>query len=364
MPKKKNPSINGEARKTVDRQSDESTVEVQQPVIDKIAFVLPWKVHMPAYRDERGETVEERKKKIVERLQEAVSEGLCTFVPASSNYRQKTLWKVDEQEVLVQVISRNEKAKGDVRIELNPCKIEKKEIWQLYKKIGGVLQLNKGEFGSLLERVSIRRLDLAVDVVGVELENLLIGYKGIHEYTMFSKRLKKNRIETMNFGSVTSDYQYAVYDKRTERVHNAIGKLLEGRAVEDRLKESLIRRVHEARDLPPTIRVEVRARRMGAHPSELAARGANRFERFRFSEVQCLDEVGPTLRRAFLAEVRDVGLAAALERYDGTKHYRKLKKALEVQASWWEPQGLWAQAIESLKGAGLFPASAFDEPED
>lgn len=131
-----------------------------------------------------------------------------------------------------------------------------------------------------------------------------------------------------------------------------------------RVKESLIRRVHEARDLPPTIRVEVRARRMGAHPSELEGRGANRFERFRFSEVQCLDEVGPTLRRAFLAEVRDVGLAAALVRYEGTKHYRKLKKALEARASWWEPQGLWVQAIESLKGAGLFPASAFDKPED
>jgi len=209
----------------------------------------------------------------------------------------------------------------------------------------------------------VNRLDLASDVEHVVLGDLLIDYKGAHEVTMFAKRLKKNKIETMNFGSVSSDYITSVYGKNEEEVHRAIERLVtQTKAVSDELKANLVRQVKVARDLPPTVRFEVRGKKMGVPVFKLKKLNVKRFERFQVSELQNLEGLDDFTRINFLALVRDMGLRAAIAHHKGRPEYAALKKATLQTPDWWQPEGLWGRGIKALKKSGILPADAFKVP--
>ncbi|MFS2162647.1 hypothetical protein ACCD09_02755, partial [Variovorax sp. Varisp62] len=169
---------------------------------------------------------------------------------------------------------------------------------------------------------------------------------------------------TMNFGSVSSDYLTSMYGKNEERVHQAIERLLDKRAESDDLKANLVRQVKEARDLPPTVRFEVRGKKMGVPVFELKKLNVERFERFHLSEVKNLDQLDDFTRVNFLALVRDTGLRAAIAHYEGTPEHKMLKKATSQSADWWQPEGIWERGIKALKQSGIFPKGAFKKPQN
>ena len=90
---------------------------------------------------------------------------------------------------------------------------------------------------------------------------------------------------------------------------------------------------------------------------------ADRFEAFRFSELSGLGQLSDFDRQAFTSMCRDLGVKAALAGFKGRKAHAKLKKVTCIQPAWWQPQDMWDLACDSLRGKGIFPLAAFDEPE-
>lgn len=336
-------------------------VTVREPAIDWLTFIVPWGIGLKYLRDaEDGDAFEP----VQARIEEMAEEGLCKmWRDAGSRYRVRTRVTLPSGgRVLVEFGAKDPlNQKGAVRVDFNPNKLKEGDIEHLHA-------FNRRAIGKsydthLLDSI-VNRLDMAVDVENVLLCDLLVDYKGAHETTVFGKRMKKNKIETMNFGSVTSDYFTSVYGKNEERVHHAIERLLEKPSASDDLKANLLRQVKEARDQPPTIRFEVRGKKMGVPVFELKKLNVKRFERFQPSEVKNLDELDEFTRINFLALVRDIGLRAALAHYKGTSEHKVLKKATSKVADWWQPEGIWERGIKALKRSGIFPKAAFKKPHN
>lgn len=335
---------------------------VRRPTVDWVTLIVPWGIGPEYLRDaEDGDAFEP----VQERLEAMAEEGLCKmWRDAGSRYRVQTRVTLPGggAKVLVQFGAKDPLTlKGAIRIDFNPNKLLEGDAEYLHKFIRRAV--GKSYDTHLLDAI-VNRLDLASDVEHVVLGDLLIDYKGAHEVTMFAKRLKKNKIETMNFGSVSSDYVTAVYGKNEEQVHRAIERLAEAKtkAASDALKANLVRQVRVARDLPPTVRFEVRGKKMGTPVFKLKKLNVKRFERFQVSELQNLEGLDDFTRINFLALVRDMGLRAAIAHYKGRPEHAALKKAMLQTPDWWQPEGLWGRGIKALKKSGILPADAFKAP--
>lgn len=334
---------------------------VRPPTIDWLTLIVPWGIGREYLRDaEDGDAFEP----VQERLEAMAEEGRCKmWRDASSRYRVQTrVTLTGGAKVLVQFGAKDPLTlKGAIRIDFNPNKLLEGDAQDLHKFIRRAV--GKSYDTHLLDAI-VNRLDLASDVEHVVLGDLFIDYKGAHEVTMFAKRLKKNKIETMNFGSVSSDYITSVYGKNEEEVHRAIQRLAEAKtkAVSDKLKANLVRQVKVARDLPPTVRFEVRGKKMGVPVFKLKKLNFKRFERFQVSELQNLEGLDEFTRINFLALVRDMGLRAAIAHYKGRPEHATLKEAALQTPDWWQPEGLWGSGIKALKRSGILPADAFKAP--
>lgn len=192
--------------------------------------------------------------------------------------------------------------KGGFRIELNPGKLAKGDIEYLYKLIGRWLK-GYGELDELLRRARISRMDVAVDVVHCAIVDLLIGYKGAHQFTVFGNTMKGGRFQTINFGSMGSDYIAAVYNKREEVLRRIVADA-EKSGADESLKAARIKQLRVASGAPPTMRVEIRGMKIGCAANQLLTVGARRFERFVFIELQSIEGLTEFERRNFAAEAR------------------------------------------------------------
>ena len=335
---------------------------VKRPVVDRLAYILPWAC---ARFDDQNEML----KPIKARIKKAVAAGTCEWAYSKgSRYRENFRILLDGGSAAYVQIGAliPMRQKGGIRVVVNPAKFCDGDAAQLNRVMRRIIGR---EYEQLMQRPLINCIDFAVDIYHASLTKMLVSYSNAQRHTVMAKRMAQNcHIEGYNFGSVTSDYFTVAYDKSQERVHAAILKMLKatksGVGTES-LKANAVKQLKQAIDGTDIVRVEVRGKKLRGLPLWKLDSLPNRFERFRFTD---LDASGATLsvltERAFLAMHRQDGEKAALDAFKHTKQARNVRAFWRShKAAWWKPEPLWLQACAALRAIDLFPDEAF-EPQD
>lgn len=189
--------------------TQELNITVNSPIIDKIAYLLPWD------KDTSSFTINPIEKAL-QNLEFEINSKTCeTGYTQKSRYKKrfKILLSNDEHAFVQFGAVDPIKQKGGIRIEFNPAKLEPVDIEKIHHVMGRIF--DEDTYKTLMKTPLLQVLHIAVDIENLKLDDVLIEYKNSHRTTMFAKRYdNKGHIEGYNFGSVSSDYQTAVYDKK------------------------------------------------------------------------------------------------------------------------------------------------------
>jgi hypothetical protein len=325
--------------------------QVLRPKIDKLACIIP-----VAYAAKE----EEWRTNAIEKVRAAIQAGVC--IPQrgySSNYLE-SVWYVGSEggRCLLQVGPRNRAQKGCVRFEFNPSGFGHKEARALRTFLGRLFpeQGTKAVDGSL-----INRLDVAVDVVGVAPRQLFISYSHAQKFVTLSKLFGggRSRLENLWFGGFDSDYACVVYDKKIQRVHQALKRMLGRNRLGTVPLAEVSVHLRRLKSSPEVTRFELRGKKMrGTALHELRSR-SNRFRRFRIWSASPLRALPEPVRTLTAMACHQLGIPGFLKMMKGHKLETKLRDLLSEQVDWWKPDELGTQAVEELMTMGLFEKRAF-----
>ncbi|WP_369632923.1 hypothetical protein [Variovorax sp. V512] len=338
---------------------------VALPVCDRLAYILSWGSRIFDHQKQMVAAVERR-------LAKAIEAGRCeyTFVKGARYHLNFNIKLHSGSKALVQVGAlQPQRQKGGIRVLVNPSKWLPGDVELLHRTLRRLI--GEVEYDELMKHPRINVVDFAVDIQHANLDRMLVTYTNAQQHTVFGKRMSKNgRVETYNFGSVSSDYMTSVYDKRAERIHAALCQLAKhrngGGLGRESLKANLIKQFHAALDEPERMRVEVRGKKLrGLHLAKLAQL-SNRFKRFGFTMLDAdgagLDEL---TKLAFISICQQYDLKTALTAFKNSRQARKVRKFWrDRQATWWKPEPMWQQACDALRDLGLFPAEAFVDDDE
>lgn len=336
-----------------------ATPKMKQPVVDSLVYILPWPKSLSNDHDKFLAPVKRRLNKLIE-------EGVCERAYArGARYRENIrIQLAGGSRAFVQIGALiPSRQKGGIRVVINPARFKEGDAAQLNKVMSRIIGKSYRE---LMEYPLINNIDVAVDLLDANLNRMLVSYQHAQRFTMFGKRVDSHaKVETYNFGSVTSDYMTTVYDKYCERVHAAILALLKNGAKTEKLDSNMVRQVLRAKGARDKVRVEVRGKKLRARPLHEIFNLPNRFDRFVFCDLDSDGtDLPPYIQEAFIALCRQNGVKAALINYKHTEWTRKVNAFYRSrQATWWRPEGLWAEACDGLRELGIFPDVAFIAPE-
>ena len=339
---------------------------VLKPVVDRLAYVLPWACG-------RHDDQEIMLKPVRRRIAKAIEAGTCERTyPKGARYRENFRILLEGgSHAFVQVGALiPERQKGGIRMVINPAKFSDGDAAQINRVIRRIIGR---EYDQLMHRPLINCIDFAVDIQYASLSRMLVSYSNSQRVTVMAKRMAQHcHIEGYNFGSITSDYFTVAYDKSQERSHAAILNMVKqingkrGIQKNEMLTANAIKQLKSMLDGIEIVRVEVRGKKVRGLPLHKLDSLPNRFARFKFADIACAGtELSPLTERAFLAMCRQDGVKAALEAFKHTKQARKVHAFWRSrQATWWTPEPLWQQACDALREVGLFPHAAFDARDD
>jgi hypothetical protein len=339
---------------------------VLKPVVDRLAYVLPWACG-------RHDDQDEMLKPIKARIKKAVAARTCEWAfSKGSRYRENFRILLDGgSHAFVQVGALiPERQRGGIRVVVNPAKFSDGDAAQINSVMRKIIGRN---YDQLMQRPLINCIDFAVDIQHASLSRMLVSYSNAQRMSVMAKRMGQHcRIEGYNFGSVTSDYFTVAYDKSAERVHAAILNMVKqinekrGKQGNEPLTANVIKQLKPKLDGIEVVRVEVRGKKLRGLPLYKLDSLPNRFARFRFADLAGTGtQLSPLTERAFLAMCRQDGVKAALDAFKHTKQARKVHAFWRSrQATWWTPEPLWQQACDALREVGLFPDAAFDARDD
>lgn len=335
----------------------------QPPVTDRLAFVLPWACG-------RYDDQEFLLQRIRRRINVAIEAGTCERAyPKGARYRENFRILLDGgSKAFVQIGAIDtQRQKGGIRVEVNPAKFGKGDARQLHRVMRHIVGR---AYDELIKTPLLNVVHFAVDILYACLSRMLVRYDNGQRMSVMAKRVGTGGfIEGYNFGSVSSDYQTAAYDKRQERVHAAILRIAQtsnSGAGDDPLKANKITQLKTARNGVETVRVEVRGKKLRGLPLWKLSEQTNRFARFRFADLAASGTaLSPLTEQAFLAMCRQDGVKSALAAFKHTKQARKVHAFWRSrQADWWQPEALWLQACAQLRALGIFPEEAFIAPSE
>lgn len=340
------------------RVASQGTVVVKPPVVDRLVFLLKW-----GLKPKRNAASLER---IKTRVEEAIAAGECKKAIVNGAPRYKLRFRIPfaHSSAFVQVGSLQPlRQKGGIRIDLNPSKMSAADVVLFHKVMGKII--GKSYYG-LLANPLINHIDLAVDIVGVQLSSLLVKYNhGRRMTTMAKRKGAKSWHEGYNFGSVSSDYMQVVYSKDTELLHRAVEEIARKGLGAESLKMNVVKQLKLLKNARPMVRVEIRGRKMRGIQLHEVADMPNRFARFGFCDLSQAKALPPLLAKAFKAMCRESGVAATFEDFKGTRNVRELKKVWrDGNPSWWQPETIWPHILDDLKARELFPAPAFESVQE
>lgn len=334
---------------------------VAKPVVDRLAFVLPWAADVG---DDQAELVAD----IRGRVDSAIRAHRCELAyPKGPRYRLSFKIKLsDSCNVLVQVGALQPRVqKGGIRILLNPSKFADGDVGLLHRTLRRIIG---NDYDLLMQEPLINVLDIAVDIYNVNLSRLLVTYTNAQRHTIFGKTLAAGttNVETYNFGSASSDYMTAAYDKRLERVDAAIKAIARKGLNQESLKANFLKQFKVALGAPERLRVEVRAKKLRSRRLFQLPLLSNRFSRFSFVDLDSKGSaLSPKTEAAFLAMCQQFDVKTAFTLFKDTDEARAVRKYWRTrQVDWWQPEQLWQQGFDALKEVGLFPARAFKDVSD
>jgi len=332
--------------------------EVSYPVVDHLAYIFQLRDSLPFDQEKCLASVKRRINKLID-------ERLCERAYVrGARYRENIRIPLSGgSKAFVQIGALiPSRQKGDIRVAINPTRFEEGDAAEFHKVMRRIVGKSYWE---LMENPLINRLDVAVDILNADLNRMLVSYSYAQRGTMFGKRIDSQaHIETYNFGSVTSDYMATVYDKRRERIHALLRRIIKNGLRTESLSSNLVKQFRLANGDPDKARVEMRGKKLRCMPLHEIRNLTNRFERFGFCNFDAEGtDLPPFVRESFLALCRQNGVKAALLNFKHTEWARKVNAFYRSrQVSWWQPDGLWAEACDSLRDLGLFPDQAFVEP--
>lgn len=333
---------------------------VGNPIVDKLTYILPWLA---------GCTKEEQHEKLLpikKRIKSSIKHGFylkCHIFKA--RYIEKFhIILPSGSTAFVQIGAVDPlHQKGGINLTLNPSRLTQADVEQLHNEMNYLIG---PEYSELIKSPLLNRVDFAIDILNINFDDLIVNYHISGKRTFCIKRTNTtSRIEYYSFGSVSSAYNYVVYDKRTEQIHQAIQALLDKQNKPDFSYENSVNRITQKRNGPEITRVEVRALKLnGRRPHELA-QVTNRFKRFSFADIT--SDRGPELsrfdREAFLAMARQKGVPAAIALYEKERPDVPVREFwCSKRVDWWNPMTAWAESCEALRRSGIFPECAFIAP--
>ena len=334
----------------------------QKPVVDGLAFILAWSV------DRLDQDAVLKILRIS--INKLIEAGTCERAYlGKSRYRENFhILLGGGGKALVQIGAVDTvRQKGGIRIECNPAKFADGDAQQIHRVMRGLI--GRREYNELMRRPLLNVIHFAVDIYHAALNRMLVRYDNAQRLTMFAKRVGKGGfIEGYNFGSVSSNYQAATYNKQQELVHAAIIAIAQSGSSgfnDDPLTANKIKQLERVLGGPEIARVEVRGKKMRGLPLYKLSQQTNRFARFHFADLSAGGtELDPLTEKSFLAMCRQDGVKAALDAFKHTEHARKVHAFWRSrQATWWQPEELWQQACDALRHTGMFPPEAFEPPD-
>jgi hypothetical protein len=221
--------------------------------------------------------------------------------------------------LLLQVDPRYHTA-GYFRCEFNPALVS---VTKVQEVIDTVLPC---EYQGLMESGRCTRLDLAVDVEGIDIEHLLLWRDHARVSKMYCKG---GRMQSYYLGSTTSPVLYVGYDKRAQLSSKNPDMPASG---------------------PPITRFEVRIRQ--GIPCQQLWKLKNPF-----SKVHVASFKGPASEEfgLFLDSCRHRGPIAALKRLSPASREMYVNKLAMYKSPWWQPEDIWKafpDLINSLVSCG------------
>ncbi len=216
-------------------------------------------------------------------------------------------------------IARNSIWDNRYRIKFNPNLDDLGMVRELTSYVTGE------PWESLVSRSRVSRVDIAVDVEGGKLTDLVLQCKHAHK-SNFHQNM--GVVETAYFGTWKSNWQWCCYNKK----------------VESGLADDCVR--FEVRHRPsPSVEF-----------SDLASY-ENPFTRLRVSDVSLVKKSATEVERLTIAVAQGAGLKRAfMECSESTK--KAIAKKLDIyRPNWWEPTALWKQWNGVLQGINDLPKS-------
>jgi len=331
------------------------TPVVHPPVVDRIAYVLPWGTHsFKAYSALLAP--------VQSRIKSAIAAGRCErkYFPGS-RYRESFHLNLNSgAKALVQIgAAQPDRQNGGIRVMMNPAKLGDGDVRQFNRIMSRIVG---DDYDELMERPLVNCLDFAVDIHYLLLNDLLVHYKGAHQFTLFCQRFDAyGVINGYNIGSASSAYMDAIYSKSTERTHAALLSIAKEGLNTEALTANALKQMKRVKDGPDVVRVEIRGKKMRGTKLHQLASLPNRFERFSFAHLNAGGPELPTLvTKAFHAMCRQDGVKAALATFKHSDHARVVNAYWRNrQCGWWQPKPMWQQACDAVRNIGLFPDRAF-----
>lgn len=326
----------------------------KRAVVDYLSFVLPWACdplgnHKAMYDRAR------------QRITSEFEDGSCTGSFAKPG-RYRFVFAVPlpgGSKATVRIGARDPaRQKGGISVALNPAKFQSGDAERFHEVMSRIIGRS---YTSLLRHALINRIDFAVDILHAHLDRMLVSYQHAQKSTVFGKSASQGAIETYNFGSESSDYMTAVYEKNIERRHRAVLNIAKHGLRRESLKTNFVKQLEQLHNSPPVVRVEVRGKKLRGISLSALAQQENRFARFTLADLDAAGKALPKkLEEAFMSLCRDRGVRAALEHYKGTPDVRKVNAFWRShRADWWKPERMMEQACAALRSSGIFPLEAF-----
>jgi hypothetical protein len=222
---------------------------------------------------------------------------------------------------------------ANLRVEFNPDKAGENGVKQVVLILK---QIFLTEYDRALRLARITRIDLAVDVNGVNLDQLIIF--DLHKRSTRCFFDQQGKLESQYLGSPTSEEQFCIYNKTRQM------------------------KVSYNVDLDQQImRVELRCKKSLSMSELLTMR--NPFSSLNISAVGEVSDGDSWIFRWFLDSCARRTANAALRIIADSRKREKyrFKLAKRYLAGWWKPTEIWEKLPVVLKGLKLFPDIAVEE---
>ncbi|WP_112663426.1 hypothetical protein [Microvirga flavescens] len=313
---------------------EKEKVAVLRPKIDKVSITYSmWDL------TESHAEMMKLQQHVEQALWDAADQDVSAFKPAPlgkspSRYKTNIIWHGTPSEggILIQAHPKSKKVKHFFRFEFNPSTLSKASIAGFFEE-WAELSIQAGSLEDILKNGTITRLDIAVDVVGVSIFNLL--FRGGEAHKSFAYFAESGPVQSvyLNYKPKKKPSDTKGYNKRKELEET--GKLPAYGGI-------------------PYSRIEVTRKtalpipKLGTLPNKLMGISVASPNSYRPEGMESqtwtwfLDSVRHRGEKAALATVIDASLRSEIETCLNEAH-----------ADLWRPQDIWKFWPEALKAAQL-----------